>query len=106
MKIVQALDAPFPLDHYSAGGIGKAHLPDSDILFTWVELAFAEAFPLWHFVDKQYIEAILPRVWSASLGHAQDEGDKDDFGLLLAILALGQRFEVCEKGGYERRMQG
>jgi len=106
MKIVYALDTPFPLDDYPIGGSGVPPLPPNEILFTWIQLAFSEALPLWHFVDKAYIERILPRLWSTTTIFGQDENDKDDLALLYAILALGQRFEIGENGPDERRLQG
>lgn len=106
MKLVQALDNPFPLDDYPTGGSAIPALPPNEQLFIWIELAFSEALPLWHFVGKAYIERILPRMWSASAVFGQEESDKDDLALLYAILALGQRIEIGENGPNERRMQG
>lgn len=106
MKIVQALDSPFPHDENPAGGSAIPPLPPNGMLSVWIELAFSEALPLWHFVDKAYIERIPPRLWSSSSVFGRDENDKDDLALLYAIVALGQRFEICENGAHERRLQG
>lgn len=106
MKIVHALDTPFSLDDFPSGGSGIPALPPNEVLFSWIELAFSEALPLWHFVDKAYVERIPSRLWSTSTVFGQDENDKDDLALLYAILALGQRFEIGENGPHERRMQG
>lgn len=106
MKIVQGLDAPFPLDHYPMGSSGDPPLPPNEQIFSCITLAFSEALPLWHFVDQEYIQGILSRIWNPSSGFGQNESDKDDFGLLYAVLALGQRFEAGENGPNDRKMQG
>lgn len=106
MKIVQALDAPFPLDDYPTGNSGITPLPPSEVLLTWIEMAFSEVLPLWNFVDKEYIENILTRMWSNSSVFGHGENDKDDIGLLYAMLALGQRIQIEESGQTERRTQG
>lgn len=106
MKIVQALDAPFPLDQSPAGGTRNLLLPPKEFMSSWVELAFSEALLLWHFVDKEIFESLLHRMCSAWPDFGHDESDQDDLALLYAVLALGQRFDVGENTPKERRMQG
>jgi hypothetical protein len=95
----------FLLRSPSAGGAGHAILPEKHRLISWVELAFSEALPLWRFVEKSQIEAILRRIYNTS-GGGQEESDKDDLALIYALIALGQRFEITGTMAEERRMQG
>lgn len=102
MRIVKALDAPFPFDTPPNSRVKCPSLPPDDTLLLWVELAFSEALPLWEFVDKASIYAILDRQWNSTV----DEGVEDDLALLYSVLALGQRLEIGEQGAEERRLQG
>ncbi|SMQ47618.1 unnamed protein product [Zymoseptoria tritici ST99CH_3D7] len=105
LKIMQALDSPFSLDGFPTGGAGHPVLPQKDRLVAWIELAFQEALPLWHFVGKSQIEAILYRVYNTSSNGAE-ESDRDDLALIYALIALGQRFEITGSMAEEHNMQG
>jgi hypothetical protein len=102
---MQALDAPFSLDGFPYGGAGHPVLPEKNRLVSWIELAFSEALPLWRFVEKSQIEAILYRLYNTN-SSGGEESDRDDMALIYALMALGQRFEITGNMAEQRKMQG
>ena len=58
----------------------------------WIDLAFDEAFVLWHFIDRESVISNIQRLLES--GAADRDGPGHDYvGLLHSIVALGQRHD-------------
>ena len=81
-------------------------LPEQAETKRLVEIVFKEALHLWPFLSQPQVEKIISKVYG-SPDIQQQPGDRDDLALLLAIVALGQRFDMgAAMVSHYRRYQG
>lgn len=81
-------------------------LPEQAETKRLVEIVFKEALHLWPFLSQPQVEKIISKVYG-SPDIQQQPGDRDDLALLLAIVALGQRFDMgTAMVSHYRRYQG
>ncbi|KAK4631330.1 hypothetical protein CLAFUW4_03219 [Fulvia fulva] len=106
LKVVQALDSILPIDSIPINGNAHPLLPIKAELLHWVGIAFSEAFVLWPFIDRRYIDGIVFRLYNTNT-FGQDENDHDDLALIYSLLALGMRFDMASTASADtRRVQG
>ena len=91
-KLASALDHSFSLHYLFLDSMTNVFLPSFTKLKRWTNIAFAEAFTLWPFIDREGFHANVMRLFEQP-NFGRDEIDRDNLGLIYAVLALGQRYD-------------
>jgi len=91
-KMVNALDFQAPFEKLPMVSSAGSFFSPVHMIRRWIDLAFDEAFILFHFIDRDYIHNHI-QCLSEHGTSDQDGCDNDFIGLLHSIVALGQRHD-------------
>lgn len=89
-RILNSLDVIHSVKAYSSQ-LGTVALPPADKSAYWIECAFHEAFCLWPFLDRSYVDRIATRFFCNDGKLEATTKNRDDLALLQMVIALGQR---------------
>lgn len=91
-KMVSALDYQAPFEKLPMVASSGSFYSPAHLIRRWIDLAFDEAFVLWHFIDREFVNDNVQRLLET--GHLDRDGPSNDYiGLLHSIIALGQRHD-------------
>jgi hypothetical protein len=91
--MANALDSAFPTHSNSTTSLAKICFSSEASIKRWIDIAFAQAFNLWPFIDREDLDFHAQRL--IEQGHTgQGRSDDDHLGLVHAVIALGQRHDV------------
>jgi hypothetical protein len=91
--MANALDSTFPTHSSSTTSLAKICFSSEASIKRWIDIAFAQAFNLWPFIDCEDLDFHAQRL--IEQGHTgQSRSDDDHLGLVHAVIALGQRHDV------------
>jgi hypothetical protein len=91
--LIASLDFSFSIQRSSAQLGAGIDLPGEAEVIYLVDVAFREAFILWPFLERGYIDAIITYVFRGRELLQDDTTSRDNLALLQAVLALGQRYD-------------
>jgi hypothetical protein len=92
-SLINSLDFSFSIQRSSAQlGAGVDLPPEAEVVYL-VDVAFREAFILWPFLERGYIDAIITYLFRGRELLQDDMTNRDNLALLQAVLALGQRHD-------------
>lgn len=91
-RLIEALDCPVPVQLSRTAKFDSPFLPPKQELLDCVNIAFAEAFYLWPFLDRSHLDPQIHRLYNTQM-FGQSKVDWDHLALIYTILALGQRFD-------------
>lgn len=57
----------------------------------WIDLAFAESFVLWPFINRELFNVDVRRILEGGVSGSESPCDNDQVGLLHSVIALRQR---------------
>jgi hypothetical protein len=89
--LIASLDFSFSIQRSSAQLGAGIDLPTEAEVVYLVDVAFREAFILWPFLEREYIDAIITYLFRGREFLQDDTTSRDNLALLQAVLALGQR---------------
>jgi hypothetical protein len=89
--LIASLDFSFSIQRSSAQLGAGIDLPAEAEVVYLVDIAFREAFILWPFLERSYIDAIITYLFRGRELPQDDTTSRDNLALLQAVLALGQR---------------
>jgi len=91
-KMVNALDYKAPFENLPMVASSGSFYSPAHLIRRWVDLAFDEAFVLWHFIDRSSVNDNIQQLLGT--GHPNRDGPGNDhIGFLHSIIALGQRHD-------------
>jgi hypothetical protein len=90
--IGDALDTSLPETSHLAGPWHNMHYLSHAQVYRWVTIAFAEAFMLWPFIDRQTFDGRVSRLFEQGISGPDRLGD-DELSLIHAVIGLGQRHD-------------
>lgn len=93
LKIVDALDSPFPTLSLSSNPSANIYFSSETSLRRWIDLAFSQTFVLWSFIDRGLFDLHVQRLLGQGIS-GRNRCDGDHLGLIHAIIALGQRHDA------------
>jgi hypothetical protein len=91
--MADALDSAFPTHSNSTTSLAKICFSSEASIKRWIDIAFAQAFQLWPFIDREDLDFRAQQlIEQGHTGHGRS--DDDHLGLVHAVIALGQRHDV------------
>jgi hypothetical protein len=90
-NIAAALDIETPFQRLPVDSSANLSFSPRPMIHRWIDLAFSEAFTLWPFIDHDSICDQVRDMTESAPNPA--DWNKDQVGLLHAIIALGQRHD-------------
>jgi len=90
--MIDALDASVPVDNLATVSTINFLPPEASVL-RWIDLAFDQAFVLWPFIDRESLNDHVQRLIRPEASDNTNDS-RDSFGLVHAIIALGQRHDT------------
>lgn len=91
-RIVSALDYDAPFEKLPIVSFAGSFYSPANMIRRWIDLAFDEAFVLWHFIDRESVVSNIQRLIESGTTDRDGHG-RDYIGLLHSIVALGQRHD-------------
>lgn len=95
-RMLESLDIVLSLKTYSAQ-IGTISLPPADAAAYWIDCAFREAFCLWPFLERTYVDGVANLFFCNDGTLQETTKNRDDLALLQMVIALGQRSDPQAK---------
>jgi hypothetical protein len=91
-NMVEALDFQAPFENLPMVSAADSFFALGPMIGRWIDIAFDEAFILYHFIDRKTFKTYVRRSFDREASD-QDGCDNDHIGLLHIIVALGQRHD-------------